>query len=252
MSDYLTQLEAIARSGIQSHRTGVDVTSHNIANANTTGFKRTRAGFAETLKAQTDTDPEELSGVKVSDTTRLFSQGALEESPYPWNLALTGDGFFAISMPGGQTAYTRDGNFRIDAQGTLVTAAGYRLQANVRLLPGVEQVTFNPNGTVSGIMGDGTTVPMGIIPVTRFADPGGLLAIGDNLFQATPASGAAEVGVAGQGGSGEIQQGMLERSNVDMGEEMVNLIMAQRAYTLATKTLQNADEMWSMTNNLRK
>ena len=252
MSDYLTQLEAIARSGIQTHRSAVDVSSHNIANSATTGFKRVRAGFAETLQAQTEGEPEELSGVKLSDTTRLFNQGALEESPYPWNLALTGDGFFAISLPGGQTGYTHDGNFRIDAQGSLVTAAGYRLQANVQIRPGVEQVSFNPNGTVTGLMADGTSVPMGIIPIVRFADPSGLAMAGDNIFQATAASGAPEAGVAGTGGRGEIQQGMLEHSNVDMGEEMVNLIMAQRAYTLATKTLQNADEMWSITNNLRK
>ncbi|MBI5876855.1 MAG: flagellar hook basal-body protein [Chloroflexi bacterium] len=252
MPGSLTQIEAIARSGIVTHRNAVDTISHNVANANTHGFKRVRAGFAETLESQGAPEGEVLAGIVTNDTSRLFTQGALEESEYPWHLAITGDGFFAISLPGGQTAYTRDGNFRIDAQGTLVTAAGYRLQANVRIPPGLAGISFEPNGAVVGLTPAGDTVTIGTIPLVRFTNANGLTVIGDNMYQASDASGTPITGVPGAAGMGEIRQGALERSNVDMAEEMVNLMLAQRAYSLSTRAMAQADELWNMSNNLRR
>lgn len=252
MPGSLTQLEAIARSGIITHRNAVDTISHNMANANTVGFKRVRAGFAETLDAQATPRDEMLAGIATNDTTRLFSQGSLEPSEYPWHLAIAGDGFFSIVMPGGGTAYTRDGNFRINAQGLLVTASGYRLQANLTIPAGLAGISFQPNGTVVGLTPAGQEVPIGTIPLVRFANPNGLAPLGDNLYGTTDASGAAVNGAPGVAGMGEIQQYMLERSNVDIAEEMVNLMLAQRAYSLSTRAMQSADELWNMSNNLRR
>lgn len=247
----------VARTGLEAQDTRMQVIAHNLANITTTGFKRDRADF-QTLAyddarvaGQRSTGETAYAiglnlgtGVSVQGTTRIDTQGALATTGNNLDLALDGDGFFQVELPGGQTGYTRAGNFTRSAEGTLVTAQGYAVQPSIQVPAGAQSLTISPDGTVSAMI-DGDTAPaeLGQITIASFVNPAGLQATGDNLLLETAASGAAEVGAAGENGRGQIRQGMLESSNVNVVEELVDMISAQRAYEINSKMISAVDEM---------
>ena len=247
----------VARTGLEAQDTRMQVIAHNLANITTTGFKRDRADF-QTLAyddarvaGQRSTGETAYAiglnlgtGVSVQGTTRIDTQGALSTTGNNLDLALDGDGLFQIELPGGQTGYTRAGNFTLSSEGTLVTAQGYAVQPTIQVPAGAQSVTIAPDGTVSAIIaGDAAPAELGQVTIASFVNPAGLQATGDNLLMETAASGAAEVGAAGENGRGQIRQGMLESSNVNVVEELVDMISAQRAYEINSKMISAVDEM---------
>ncbi|MCR2832767.1 flagellar basal-body rod protein FlgG [Parerythrobacter lacustris] len=247
----------VARTGLEAQDTRMRVIAHNLANIGTTGFKRDRANF-ETLSyddarvaGQRSTGETAYAiglnlgtGVSVQGTTRIDTQGTLTTTGNSLDLALDGNGFFQVELPGGQTAYTRAGNFTLSAEGTLVTAQGYALQPAIQVPAGAQSIAVGPDGTVTAIIdGDAAPAELGQINIASFVNPAGLQATGDNLLLETAASGAADTGVAGQNGRGQIRQGMLEASNVNVVEELVEMIEAQRAYEINSKMVSAVDEM---------
>ncbi len=248
-------------SGMAAQQTNLDVVSHNIANVNTVGFKQSRANF-EDLIYQNIKDPGVVSadgnrvpsgiqiglGVKVSDVSKEFSQGSLKNTGRNLDVAIEGRGFFKIELPGGGEAYTRAGNFQIDNEGYLVTSEGYKLQPNIQINAPetLVSLSISPNGKVTAVRNEGgnqTVEELGDIKLYRFINPSGLKALGQNLFAQTEASGEAVEGDPNTDGFGKLAQGFLESSNVNIVEEMVNLIMAQRAYEMNSKGVTTADEM---------
>ncbi|MFN3787142.1 flagellar basal-body rod protein FlgG [Sulfurihydrogenibium azorense] len=256
-------------SGMEAQQTNLDVISHNIANVNTVGFKRSRANF-EDLIYQDIRDPGVLSstqnrvpagiqiglGVKVSDVAKIFSQGSLIKTDNPLDLAIQGDGFFKIEMPDGSEAFTRAGNFQLDNEGYIVNPEGYRLSPNIQISAPetVINISVSPNGKVVIVRNSGgqqTTEEVGDIKLYRFMNQAGLKAIGQNLFKYTEASGEPIEGDPNTDGFGKITQGFLEASNVNIVEEMVNLIVAQRAYEVNSKGIITADEMLRTVSTLK-
>jgi flagellar basal-body rod protein FlgG len=193
------------------------------------------------------------NGVRVSGTTKIFSTGALISTGNPLNIAIEGDGFFPIQSPsGGSNLYTRDGSFSLNAQRQLVTADGYFLQPQLTILQDAQSTSIGNDGTVSVVTASSPNTPttVGQIQLARFANPAGLSSNSHNLYMETPASGAVTLSTPGQNGTGPLQGGYLEQSNVDVVGELVNLIQAQRAYEFNTKAINVADQMLSATNEL--
>ncbi len=251
-----------AESGLLAQKHNLDMIANNIANLSTTGFKKSRAVFAdaayETESAINLPDgqppiPEARlgTGVRLVASQRMFSAGSLKETSNTWDLAIAGGGFFQVALPGGQKAYTRDGSFQVDGQGLLTSAEGFLADPQVMIPKNVEDVRIGEDGAIRGIL-EGQPVQLGSIPIVTFPNSDGLLAVGHNLFVPTEASGAAESGVAGTGDRGQVMSGVLEESNVDLAEEMTKAIEAQRAYQMSIKVLQTADEMLGLANNLRR
>lgn len=252
----------IARTGLDAQDMRMRVISNNLANVNTTGFKRDRAAF-ETLAYQVVTAPGAAStsetqyatglnvgtGVRIQGTTRIETQGSLNTTGNAFDIALDGNGFFPVQLPGGQTGYTRAGNFSRNAEGMLVTSEGYQLMPGITVPEGATSVTIGTDGTVSAQLA-GQTEPqqIGQIQVATFPNPAGLQATGDNYLIETSASGAAALGVAGEGGRGRTRQGMLEGSNVNVVEELVDMIETQRAYEVNSKMISATDEMLKYVN----
>lgn len=252
----------IARTGLDAQDMRMRVISNNLANVNTTGYKRDRAAF-ETLAYQTITAAGAPStsqsqyatglnlgtGVRIQGTERIDTQGTLATTGNALDLALDGDGYFQISLPSGQLAYTRSGNFSRSAQGLLVTAEGYQVQPGITIPEGATSVTIGSDGTVSATIA-GQTEPsqIGQIQVAGFPNSAGLQSTGDNYLTETAASGAANLGIAGQDGRGNIRQGMLEGSNVNVVEELVDMIETQRAYEVNSKMIKATDEMLQYVN----
>ena len=247
----------VARTGLEAQDTRMQVIAHNLANIGTTGFKRDRADF-ETLAyrdarvaGQRSTGETAYAvglnlgtGVSVQGTTRIEAQGTLNTTGNALDLALDGDGFFQVALPDGSTAYTRAGNFTRSADGTLVTAQGFALEPQIAVPEGAQAIAVAPDGTVSAVLaGESAPAELGQITIARFANPAGLRAVGDNLLVETAASGTAEVAAAGTEGRGAIRQGMLEASNVNVVEELVAMIEAQRAYEINSKMISAVDEM---------
>ena len=256
-------------SGMSAQQTNLDVVSHNIANVNTVGFKQSRANF-EDLIYQNLKDPGVLSadgnrvpsgiqiglGVRVSDVSKSFTQGSLKKTERNLDVAIEGDGFFKIELPGGGEAYTRAGNFQIDNEGYLVTSEGYKVQPNIQITAPetLISISISPNGKVNLVRNEGgqqTVEEVGDIKLYRFINPSGLKAIGQNLFVQTEASGEAVEGDPNTDGYGRLLQGFLESSNVNIVEEMINLIVAQRAYEMNSKGVTTADEMLKTVANLK-
>ncbi|HIE59275.1 MAG TPA: flagellar basal-body rod protein FlgG [Persephonella sp.] len=256
-------------SGMQAQQTNLDVISHNIANVNTVGFKKSRANFQD-LIYQNLRDPGVLSsndtrvptgiqiglGVKLSDVSKTFTQGSLIKTDRPLDLAIQGEGFFRIELPGGGEAYTRAGNFQIDQDGYIVTPEGYRLLPNIQINAPETLLSINisENGKVYAVRNEGgvqTTEELTDIRLYRFINPAGLQAIGQNLYKQTDASGEPIEGVPNTDGFGKIAQGFLEASNVNIVDEMVNLIVAQRAYEINSKGITTADEMLRTVTTLK-
>ncbi|WQZ15468.1 flagellar basal-body rod protein FlgG [Helicobacter pylori] len=255
-----------ATSGMLAQQTHIDTTSNNIANVNTTGFKKSRADFndlfyqamqyAGTNTSNTTLSPDGMEvglGVRPSAITKMFSQGSPKETENNLDVAITGKGFFQVQLPDGTTAYTRSGNFKIDEQGNLVTSEGYLLIPQITLPEDTTQVNIGVDGTVSVTQGLQTTSNViGQITLANFVNPAGLHSMGDNLFSITNASGDAIVGNPDSQGLGKLRQGFLELSNVRLVEEMTDLITAQRAYEANSKSIQTADAMLQTVNSLKR
>ncbi len=249
-------------TGMKSQELLIDVTANNLANVNTSGFKRSQLDFADLLYSTLEQAGSQLtseqqspiglqigSGVRPVGTTKLFSQGPLEQTSNPTDVAIEGEGFFKVQMPGGEFRYTRDGSFRIDANGTLVTADGFLLADNITIDPNASSVSIGADGTVSVIV-DGASASAGQLNLVRFQNPAGLSSEGSNLFSKTDASGDELVGVPGNAGFGFVRGGFLERSNVEVVTELISLITAQRAYEINSRAIRAGDEMLSTTTDI--
>ena len=256
-----------AATGMMAQELNVQVISNNIANMRTTGYKRQRAQFSDLLYehvrrigTQTSDQGNILpvgvdlgSGVKTIGTPRLMNQGTLAPTGSELDVAIRGEGFFKIQLPDGTFAYTRDGSFQMDAQGRIVTAQGNVVNPGITIPQNSTGLTINSQGQVS-VTQQGQTAPVvvGQLTLTRFINKAGLLSIGDNLFQETPASGTPQDGVPSTDGAGDIQQGNLEQANVEAVSEISDLIAAQRAYEMNGKVVTAADQMLSATSNMMR
>jgi flagellar basal-body rod protein FlgG len=254
----------IANTGLDAQQTRMSTISNNLANVNTTGFKRDRAAFEDLLyqvvrapggqvgaaaDAQSPTGLMMGTGVRVVATEKIHSQGSIITTKNALDLAVTGDGFFQIAQPDGTIAYSRDGAFKLSSTGQLVTSNGALLQPAITLPNNATSLSVGQDGTVRvEVVGGGSQV-LGQIQLARFVNPAGLQAIGSNLLRETTASGAPQVLVPGQGGTGLIMQGSLEASNVNVVEEMVNMIETQRAYEINSKAISAVDGMLRFLNN---
>jgi flagellar basal-body rod protein FlgG len=254
-----------AATGMDAQQTKLDIIANNLANASTTGFKKSRADFqdllSETIRAATPPtaqgggQPTALQvglGVRTASTSRAFSQGDMVQTKNPLDLAITGSGFFRIQCANGDIAYTRDGSFRLDSTSRLVTQLGEVLEPGITMPTDATNITVNPDGTVQANLPNRTDLAnVGSIQIATFVNPGGLEAIGNNLFLATAASGDPIVVKPGDQGTGSISQGNLESSNVSAVEEMINMITTQRNYELNSKIIESADEMLQKLTQIR-
>jgi len=255
-----------AASGMAAQQMNMDVIANNLANANTSGFKAARADFQDLLYqtmqapgataaagAQVPTGIQVGLGTRCAAVQRMFITGQLRQTGNALDLAIEGDGFFTVLTPDGTTAYTRDGAFKLDGNGRVVSSEGCVLQPEITVPPEATNITVGRDGTVTVSL-PGQTEPqtLGQIQLARFLNPAGLSAIGRNMYVATAASGEAVTGLGGSNGFGTVAQYSLEMSNVKIIDEMVNLIVAQRAYEVNSKAIQASDEMLQMANNLRR
>jgi flagellar basal-body rod protein FlgG len=252
-------------TGMNAQQHLVDNTANNLANVNTTGFKKSQADFQDliyiterspgadsTQAQQVPTGVQLGSGVRVSGTTKLFFEGVLENTGNELDVAIEGPGFFQVVLPDGGIRYTRDGALQKNRDGSVVTADGLLIQPQITIPPDAQSVGIGIDGTVSVITSSAPNVStqVGQIQVARFVNPAGLSAQGRNLYAETASSGAPQLTTPGLNGAGNLRGGFLERSNVDVVQELVNLILAQRAYEFNTRAVQTADQMLSNTNAL--
>jgi flagellar basal-body rod protein FlgG len=251
---------------MSSQALNMDVIANNLANVNTTGFKRSRADFqdlfyqnlriagaASSAGTEIPTANQIGLGTKVSAVAKLFVQGDYQQTGNELDLAVDGEGFFQINTPDGEIAYTRAGAFKLDGDGNVVTSDGYLLQPQITVPDNAIQLTVGPDGTVTVInAGETTPSEIGNVETARFANPAGLTAIGKSLFLESETSGSPTTGTPGEDGLGTINQGFLEMSNVNIVEEMVNMIVAQRAYEINGKAIQTSDEMLQTANNIKR
>ncbi|NOX38045.1 MAG: flagellar basal-body rod protein FlgG [Calditrichaeota bacterium] len=255
----------IAASGMQAQKLYIDVIANNLANVNTTGYKKMDLQFQdllyETIREAGEptnglfrrpTSLELGNGVRVVATQRSFQQGLITETGNPLDIAIQGDGFLVVRLPDGRNAYTRDGSLKITADGTLVTADGYIVEPEITIPEDAQQITIRPDGQVEVlVVGEKEPIPLGQIELARFINPAGLKSLGRNLFEETVASGTPYIGLPGEEGLGELHQGFLETSNVDVVEQMVQMIEAQRAYEINSKAIKTAEDMYRVENRLR-
>ncbi len=256
---------ATAATGLEAQQLAVDVIANNLANVSTIGFKKSFAEFQD-LMYQTAKAPGTSTGigllpvgiqvglgVKPVAVHRQFQQGSFQQTQNSLDLAIEGDGFFQVTLPNGSLAFTRAGSFKIDDQARVVTAEGHLLTPNIIVPDETTTINVNPQGQVFAVT-TGTPEPteLGQILLARFINPAGLNSIGKNLFQPTLASGESIPGEPGLAGFGTILQSALEASNVNIAEELVNMIVAQRAYEINSKAIQTSDEMLSTVNNLKR
>ncbi|MBP8185544.1 MAG: flagellar basal-body rod protein FlgG [Pseudomonas sp.] len=247
----------VSKTGLAAQDLNLTTISNNLANVSTTGFKRDRAEFQDLLyqirrqpgadssqDTQLPTGLQVGTGVRIVGTAKLFTQGSLQTTEQPLDMAVNGRGFFQILQPDGSVSYTRDGTFHLDSNGQLVTSQGYALEPAIVLPAEVKSLTVGEDGTVSVVVA-GSAAPqvVGNIQTADFVNPAGLQAIGNNLFLETGASGAPQVGTPGLTGLGPVLQNTLENSNVSTVEELVNMITTQRAYEMNSKVISTADQM---------
>ncbi|HWL46771.1 MAG TPA: flagellar basal-body rod protein FlgG [Sphingomonadaceae bacterium] len=252
----------VARTGLDAQQERMRVIANNLANVNTTGFKRDRANF-ETLAYQAITAPGAQSsaenkyatglslgsGVRITGTARIDTQGTLAATGNALDIAIEGSGYFQIELPDGRTAYTRDGSFSISPEGKLITGDGKPVIPDISIPEGAEQITIGADGTITAqLAGETELSELGKIETARFINPAGLQAIGDNLLVETAASGTPQVGAPGEEGRGGLRQGSLEGSNVNVVEELVDMIETQRAYEINSKMIKATDEMLQYVN----
>ncbi len=255
-----------AATGMMAQQTRTEVIANNLANVNTPGFKRSRAHFEDLLyqtvqgqqilgdpDAQTAPAIQVGRGTRLSGVERMHQQGPLEQTNRNLDIAVEGEGFFQIQMPNGETTYSRDGSFQISDQGLLVTSSGQALQPPIRVPADAAELTISTTGIVTVRRGqDIQPTEIGRIELARFANPSGLLALGQNLYAPTASSGQPVVGFPSDEGMGRLQQGSLEGSNVEIVQEMVEMISAMRAYEINSKAIKTADEMGQIANNITR
>ena len=257
---------SIAASGMQAQQLNVDVISHNIANMNTTSYKRQRAEFQDMLYQNYERPGSTSSasgavlplgiqigvGVRADAVGRMTEQGGIAASGNPYDIAIDGRGYFQVTLPSGQTGYTRAGNFAVNAEGQLVTADGYQVEPSITVPQEATAIQITRDGIVE-VTTAGSPDPqqIGQLEIASFINPAGLEAIGDNMYLETPASGAATTATPGSPGLGTVMQGYLELSNVNAVEEISALIVAQRAYEMNARVITAADEMMQSTTQLR-
>ncbi|XOZ34389.1 flagellar basal-body rod protein FlgG [Halomonadaceae bacterium KBTZ08] len=255
----------VSKTGLAAQDKQLSTISNNLANVNTNGFKRDRANFQDLLY-QTERQPGGLSsqnrelpsglqlgtGVRVVATTKEHTQGDMKVTEQSLDMAIDGKGFFQVQTPEGDVAYTRNGEFQLNSEGTIVTPNGNPLQPNINVPENATQITVGRDGTVSAkIANEPDPQQLGQIDLATFVNPQGLEAVGSNLYRETAASGDPLIGEAGIDGTGTIEQGMLEGSNVEVVEEMVNMITTQRAYEMNSKVVSSSDQMLQfITQNL--
>jgi len=256
----------IAGTGMMAQQTNVEVISNNIANMSTTGYKRRRAEFQDLIYQNIRRVGSQSSesgtilpagaqiglGVKTAAIYRIGEQGNLSQTENRFDLAVRGNGFFAVQLPSGEVAYTRDGTFGLSPEGQIVTAEGFVVQPGITIPAAARDVTINAAGEVLAKL-DGQLAPqnVGQLQTAIFANEGGLEAIGDNLLLATPASGQAQLAAPGAPGHGQVLQGFIETSNVNVVQEITQLITAQRAYEMNSKVITATDEMLSTLSRMR-
>jgi flagellar basal-body rod protein FlgG len=247
----------IAKTGMEGQQTKLDSIAHNLANVATNGFKRgdvvfedlmyqnlRQAGSATSEQSQLPTGLQVGLGVRAAATSRNFAQGTLNQTTNNLDMAVEGNGFFQIQMPDGTTGYTRDGAFQLDANGQLVTQAGYAVQPGITIPAGARSVAVGRDGSVSVTLpGQSAPQTVGQIQLASFINPAGLDPLGGNLFGETAASGTPSAGAPGSNGLGGLRQGFVEGSNVNVVEELVTMIATQRAYEMNSKAIQTSDQM---------
>jgi flagellar basal-body rod protein FlgG len=252
-----------AKTGLDAQQTRMTVTAHNLANVNTSGFKKERAVFEDLMyqnvkqvggaTSQDTQSPTGLSlgtGVRVVATERTYTQGSLSQTNNALDVAIQGRGFFQISMPDGSLAYTRDGGFQLNSQGQLVTSSGYTVQPSITIPDGAQSVTIGNDGVVSAqLSGQSAPTQIGTLQLFDFINPAGLQPRGENLLTESAASGAVQSGTPGLNGLGTVAQGQLESSNVNVVEELVNMIETQRAYEMNSKAISTTDQMLEYVSN---
>ncbi len=256
----------IAASGMMAQQLNIDVIANNLANVNTVGYKKSRADFEDlmyqkiTLSQADNQGNVDQSvtlqvglGVRNVGTPKIYSEGNIAQSNNQFDLAIEGDGFFQVQLPGGEYGYTRAGDFKKNADGYLTTADGYMLLPAIQIPATAIDVAISPDGNISVTkVGETTSTQIGQLQLASFANPAGLENIGRNVVKQTGASGDPMIEPPGTNGVGTLAQGYLENSNVDIAEEMIKMIMAQRAYEINSKAIQSSDEILAMTNNLRR
>ena len=253
----------VAKTGLDAQQTRMQVTSNNLANANTTGFKRDRASFEDLLyqnvrqvggqASQQTRLPSGMqlgTGVRVVSTEKIFQQGNMTQTGNNLDVAINGRGFFQIRMPDGSMAYTRDGSFQLDDQGQIVTNGGNIVEPGITVPGATSSITIGSDGVISATLaGDPAPIQLGSLQLADFVNPAGLQARGENLYMESASSGVAQTGTPGLSGLGLIAQGSLEGSNVNVVEELVNMIETQRAYEMNSKAISTSDQMMQFVNN---
>jgi flagellar basal-body rod protein FlgG len=253
----------IAATGLQAHQSNVDTVANNLANINTPGFKRTSANFHDVMRASAAIAEGDAAasgsnaaapvGVKVSSTVKDFSAGDLRNTGNVMDIAIRGDGFIEVQMPDGGTAFSRGGTLMVDKDGLLATVEGHVLRPAIHVGRDISKLSIAEDGSIRGTDANGRQTPvLGRIELVGFANTSGLRAQGDRLFRSTEVSGEAVPVKLGDSGGPSIAQGFIEASNVKLVDEMVTLMVAQRAYEMNVKVIQTADEMAAMSNNLRR
>lgn len=255
-----------AATGMFAQQLNVDIISNNLANVNTTGFKKSRVEFQDLMYQTIKTGGVAVEG-KAADITEIqigngtipvgtlknFRQGDIAPTSNPLDVSIQGEGFFQVRRTDGTIAYTRDGTFKISADGQLVTGQGYLIEPGISFTAFTEDISISRDGTIEvKEAGQSSTTKIGRFELAKFINPAGLHAIGNNLYIETSASGNPILSAAGSEGFGELAQGSLESSNVDVVEEMINMITAQRAYEINSKTVKTVEEMLAMANNLKQ
>ena len=254
-----------ASTGMIAQQMNIDIVANNLANVNTTGFKKSRAEF-EDLVYQTMKAPGGLTesgrmmptgmqvgmGVRPSSVHKIFSQGDYQNTGNPLDLAIEGDGFFQVETPDGEMAYTRSGTFKLDQDGRMVTTRGHVLQPEFTVPLETQSLVVSEDGHISALSAGGEELAGTDIPGFTFINPAGLRSMGRNLYMPTEASGEAEQGVPGENNVGSIAQGFLEMSNVQIVDEMVNMIVGQRAFEINSKAITTADHMLQIANQMKR
>jgi flagellar basal-body rod protein FlgG len=251
----------IGATGMQAQQQNIDTIANNLANVNTTGFKRSRIDFEDLLYRNVSAGATQANaasasnrigmGTAIASVGKVFTGGDVKKTGEPLDLAINGAGFFEILMPDGTLAYTRNGALQMNSDGMLVTRDGQRLNAPIQVPADATSVQIDANGKAfASVPGEKRLVELGQIEISTFPNPAGLTALGDNLFVATEQSGQVNVGHAGENGAGTLGQGFLEGSNVRLIDEMIGLIVAQRAYEINAKVVQASDELLTISNGL--